>query len=190
MRICIDLGLHRWTASIDKLTFDNQMRKRLFWACYCLDRAASISHGRPFAISDCDIDVPVSKPPAISSTYVNDTSKLPWDIDEESEDLQSLEAAAGIDPTQTPSTSTSLSSFIHITRLRRIESSIQQKIYCVDRPASYTDDDIESFLTGLQAWRDRIPLDVFGKADDEKKPYDGPEIYVSIFRNPLEAALM
>lgn len=59
MRQCIDLGLHRKPRK-SKSFLDCEMRKRVFWTSYCLDRQLSISMGKPFAISDRDIDVEVS----------------------------------------------------------------------------------------------------------------------------------
>ncbi|KAK5766081.1 hypothetical protein LTS12_003827 [Elasticomyces elasticus] len=38
MRIAIDLGLHRQTSTMNRLGFDVEMRKRLFWSCYTMDR--------------------------------------------------------------------------------------------------------------------------------------------------------
>ncbi|KAK3627881.1 hypothetical protein LTR22_022546 [Elasticomyces elasticus] len=38
MRIAIDLGLHRQTSTMSRLGFDVEMRKRLFWSCYTMDR--------------------------------------------------------------------------------------------------------------------------------------------------------
>jgi hypothetical protein len=66
MRLCIDLGLHRRTKakgsrSASLLTLSAlEMRKRVFWTAYCLDRQVSIVLGRPFSISDRDIDAEVS----------------------------------------------------------------------------------------------------------------------------------
>ncbi len=61
MRNCIEMGLHRRTMK-KRSILENEMRKRIFWVCYCLDRQISIILGRPFAISDRDIDVEVSTP--------------------------------------------------------------------------------------------------------------------------------
>jgi hypothetical protein len=66
MRLCIDLGLHRRTKARGSLrtTLPTlgalEMRKRVFWTTYCLDRQVSIVLGRPFSISDRDIDAEVS----------------------------------------------------------------------------------------------------------------------------------
>ena len=58
IRTCISLGLHRKIPS-PKATLAMEIRKRVFWSCYCLDRQISIMLGRPFAISDRDIDAEV-----------------------------------------------------------------------------------------------------------------------------------
>jgi hypothetical protein len=61
MRMCIDLGLHRRMQRRKSANLaEIEMRKRLFWTTYCLDRQVSIVLGRPFAISDRDIDTEVS----------------------------------------------------------------------------------------------------------------------------------
>jgi hypothetical protein len=41
---------------------DAEIRRRNFWACYCLDRVTSIVLGRAFAIADRDINVEVYCP--------------------------------------------------------------------------------------------------------------------------------
>jgi hypothetical protein len=68
MRLCIDLGLHRRAKtrrSMRERTLPLrtlEMRKRVFWTAYCLDRQVSIILGRPFSISDRDIDAEVRHP--------------------------------------------------------------------------------------------------------------------------------
>lgn len=59
MRQCIEMGMHH-PASPSLSILETEMRKRIFWTCYCLDRQVSMILGRPFAISDRDIDVDVS----------------------------------------------------------------------------------------------------------------------------------
>lgn len=59
--VCIEMGLHRKRtriASVEQAR-DAEIRRRVFWACYCLDRSTSIVLGRAFAISDKDINVEV-----------------------------------------------------------------------------------------------------------------------------------
>jgi hypothetical protein len=60
--VCIEMGLHRKQTRITSAeqARDFEIRRRIFWSCYCLDRATSIVLGRAFAISDRDINVEVS----------------------------------------------------------------------------------------------------------------------------------
>lgn len=59
--VCIEMGLHRKQTRINSVeqARDVEIRRRIFWSCYCLDRSTSIVLGRPFAISDRDINVEV-----------------------------------------------------------------------------------------------------------------------------------
>jgi hypothetical protein len=59
--MCIEMGLHR-RRSMDGSPGqrrDTEIRRRVFWSCYCLDRMTSIVLGRAFAIADRDINVEV-----------------------------------------------------------------------------------------------------------------------------------
>jgi hypothetical protein len=59
--VCIEMGLHR-RRSMDGSSGqrrDAEIRHRVFWCCYCLDRMTSIVLGRAFAIADRDINVEV-----------------------------------------------------------------------------------------------------------------------------------
>ena len=61
--ICVEMGLHRKRSrtETDKQARDEELRRRIFWVSYCLDRSISIVLGRPFAIADRDINVEVIK---------------------------------------------------------------------------------------------------------------------------------
>jgi hypothetical protein len=146
MRTCIDLGMHRRRIPRPNSLLDNEMKKRIFWTCYCLDRQVSIILGRPFAISDREIDV-----------------ELPLDVDESATDTSDLEAAQlrvdAATASQPQVTSTSLSCFIHICHLRRIESQIQQCIYRVDQRSGASEIEVESFIQQLEDWKEKIPQD-------------------------------
>jgi hypothetical protein len=160
MLIAIDLGLHRQSQS-KKITFELEMRKRIFWSCYAFDRQISIPLGRPFAISDQDIDAP-----------------LPFDVDEENEDVAVLERAASSDQNTRRTTSSSMSSFLHVVRLRKIESKIQQTVYRVDQTTGVADSVIDGFLDELSTWKSLIPLDTRKKTDLEARAFDGYDYYV------------
>lgn len=59
--VCIEMGLHRKRKSTGSPEHekDAEIRRRVFWSCYCLDRITSIVLGRAFAIADRDINVEV-----------------------------------------------------------------------------------------------------------------------------------
>lgn len=53
MRVAIDLGLHHETDRQSKLDpLERDMRRRLFWSAYCIDRNLATALGRPPSISD------------------------------------------------------------------------------------------------------------------------------------------
>ena len=155
MRMCISLGFHRDITDLSLSTFELEMRRRVFWACYNLDRHISIAIGRPFAISDQDIDCP-----------------LPADIDDETDAATSSGISFASDAR---GKSSAMSCFIRQVELQRIESRIQQSIYRVDRKTWNTDSEIDDFLAELTAWRTRLP----------PKPYKPSKYEYMAFGNDL-----
>lgn len=72
--LCIEMGLHRKRKGrilSTEQARQAELRRRIFYTCYCFDRSTSIVLGRPFAISDSDINVEV-----ISQWSVSDSAKL------------------------------------------------------------------------------------------------------------------
>lgn len=120
----------------------------------------SIPLGRPFSISDRDIDF-----------------QLPLDVDESCQDIQVLEQASKVDRDAVRTESSSLTAFLQILRLRRIESSIQQTIYRVDQSTNVTDAEIEFYLDQLENWKKLIPLDAKKQVDRESIAFDGYDYY-------------
>ena len=183
MRLCIGLGFHR-RASLNNSTFlVAEMRKRIFWACYCMDRQLSITLGRPFAISDHDIDIDVGLPGlTILLEFITEILQLPLDVDEAAEVAEAAAASPGhprpSDKDGAPSTSTSMSCFIHITRLRIIESNIQQHVYRVDQSTKISEKEVDHYLHQLQLWKSKIPLDTSKMVDQEASAFDGYDYYV------------
>lgn len=61
-RTCVDMGYHNeHNAQIEQLdALEIDMRRRLFWCAYKMDRLLSQSLGRPPSIPDGFINVPVS----------------------------------------------------------------------------------------------------------------------------------
>lgn len=120
--------------------------------------------GRPFGISDREIDV-----------------ALPLDLDEDVTEEELAGYLARRLPLPAEGTSISLSSFLHIVRLRQIESQIQQTVYRVDRDVPVPDHVVDGFLATLEAWKAAIPADASSKRDEPGVPFDGYDYYVGAF---------
>ncbi|KAJ5668925.1 hypothetical protein N7462_009995 [Penicillium macrosclerotiorum] len=131
MRTAIDLGLHRKANEINMDPFTVQMRRRLFWVVYYLERVVSMSLGRPFSISDRHIDL-----------------ELPLDVDDDVHDPSILIAP------QDPSKTTNLTFAIYLFKLRRIDSRIQHKIYRADRPLSFLRRKMDPLYLELEQWKE------------------------------------
>ncbi|VUC29949.1 unnamed protein product [Clonostachys rosea] len=111
LRQCIELGLHRqirWSrAEADVL--QTQVRRRVFWCSYNLDRAAALTLGRPVGIADSDIDV-----------------DLPLDINDEKITSTGLIGEPRVSQLDPPTT---VSAAIHTIRLRQLLARIQAVMY-------------------------------------------------------------
>ncbi|KAJ5988509.1 hypothetical protein N7481_003719 [Penicillium waksmanii] len=135
MRTAIDLGLHRKANEINMDPFTTQMRRRLFWTVYYLERVVSMSLGRPFSISDRHIDL-----------------DLPIDVDDDIQDPALLTAS------QVPGKTTTLTFAIYLFKLRRIDSRIQHKIYRADRPLSSLRLKMDPLYLELEEWKESALL--------------------------------
>ncbi|KAH6661149.1 putative C6 transcription factor [Truncatella angustata] len=136
MRTSIDLGLHRKQSETH---FDHttvQMRRRLFWSVYSLERTIAISMGRPFSIPDRVIDV-----------------ELPED---------ELDGNLPPSPGGAPIKKNSLTSAILLVKLRRIESRIQHSIYRADKPLSSLTFKMDRFYQNLEAWKLELETSLSG----------------------------
>lgn len=133
MRVCIELSLHRTQSRKLSLTpLDREMRKRIFWSAYSLDRFASISLGRPCSITDECI-----------------SCELPLDIDD-----------AGIQQTHlvaSPPGHSEMAFSLSIFKLRRISGRIIQLLYCSAQSSVNQSALIDRFVMELEAWRLTIP---------------------------------
>lgn len=141
MRTCVDLGLHREAYYNNISPYKAQLRRRLFWSVYFLERVVALSLGRPYSISDRDID-----------------TNLPYDLDDSIRDdtLISEIPLSNSLPPDTPSGS-NLTMFIALVRLKRLESQIQTNIYRVDKPVSSLFSEVTPLLSALQRWELSLP---------------------------------
>ncbi|KAK8138556.1 hypothetical protein PG984_001936 [Apiospora sp. TS-2023a] len=159
MRLCVELGLHRRPRR-QLPSVEAEMNKRRFWTTYFLDRDISFAIGRPPSLSDHDID-----------------AELPLDINEDTRDDEFVRQASTHVTNIPVNPPTTLTSFIHRTRLKRIESEIQHSVYRVDRPGTIADITIDAFLNKLNSWKEAIPYDATNYVQQQNAAYEGAEFY-------------
>ncbi|KAK3367724.1 fungal-specific transcription factor domain-containing protein [Podospora didyma] len=116
LTLCVELGFHRVRTmhAPSQTARDLEVRRRVFWACYCQDRTTSLLLGRTFGIADRDINVEL---PSQSPTF--------WDL-----------TSSGQTPDSIPGTETRWSNmlpFIHIIKLRKLQSKIHRTVFRVDK---------------------------------------------------------
>ncbi|KAF3929657.1 hypothetical protein AA313_de0200571 [Arthrobotrys entomopaga] len=158
LRICVENEMHlnpprsKFTPSMP--AFEEQIRRRLFWQCYSLDRHASQTLGRPFGIADEDIKV-----------------DLPEDVDDEkligvAEDLPTF--MSHYKPKHTGNIKSELAFFIHNIKLKKITSSMNVALFgrFLHQPKDHIADVLapgkmytffEDFVTELEEWRITAP---------------------------------
>ena len=76
-----------------------------------------------------------------------------------------------------------------MTRLRRIESSIQQSVYRVDKPLHLSKKTIDRFLEELETWKAQIPFDNRPDKDTETTSYEGYDYYMIYYYKCLRLLL-
>ncbi|GAV29333.1 hypothetical protein PMKS-002815 [Pichia membranifaciens] len=110
LRLCIDLGLHNESSSSSTEPTTIDMRRRLFWCCYSLDRQICVYLGRPFGIPEESIKVPF--PSILDDSMINNDSTM-----------SSL----------TPKNSSDIFSYKHIAltmfKIRQLQAEIQSILY-------------------------------------------------------------
>ncbi|WVF66411.1 hypothetical protein IAT40_001151 [Kwoniella sp. CBS 6097] len=140
---CIGMGLHRRAAgrAVKSLTrYEIELRKRVFWSCYTLDRMIALLLGRPPGISDDDFDV-----------------ELPDVFEPTSNEIPSMMSMRH----------SSMVSAIHHIKLKRIESQIQRSVYSIRRRSQ--PNDYWHLLNLLDDWESAIPVEA-SAADYWKYP--------------------
>jgi hypothetical protein len=130
MRTCIDIGLHRKSSELGMDGRTVQLRRRLFWTVYSLERTIAISLGRPFSISDRHIDI-----------------ELPSEYSEGHR--ESPQAASSPSDTRKPTMAFAVALF----QLRRVESKIQHSIYRADVSLTALRPKLDNLYNEIETWR-------------------------------------
>lgn len=156
LRLCVDLGMHTeagyrssslaaagssHAAAYDPFTMD--MRRRLFWCTYAIDRQVCVYLGRPFGIPEESIKVPF--PSQLDDTLI---------VEDDFSDLNDIQS----DHTRkAPSYKIISLSFF---RIRKIQAEIQRILYdCAPLPREF--ETLEQWRTvmgrRLEAWHAACP---------------------------------
>jgi hypothetical protein len=110
MTLCIELGLHRKQKTSAGRQKDLEIRRRVFWACYCLDRVTTMTLGRTFAIADRDINVELPDEGrefwSLTSQHCPQEGEMHWP---------------------------NVSQFAHTVRLRQLQSRVFRIVWRVDK---------------------------------------------------------
>ncbi|KAH7038049.1 fungal-specific transcription factor domain-containing protein [Microdochium trichocladiopsis] len=151
MRTCIDLGLHRRRDEVnhhqDPLAV--QMRRRLFWTIYLLERVIAISLGRPFSIPDRQIDVDLPDEFFNTAVAAADGARSPSAVFSTSP----TGSIAGVGKARRGSTWAPATLFILLIQVRRLESKIQYSIYRADKPLTSLLSKVEPIFQELEKWK-------------------------------------
>ncbi|GLB09453.1 hypothetical protein AtubIFM57258_005374 [Aspergillus tubingensis] len=141
MRICIDLGLHRESQYRKMRPYEGQMRRRLFWSVYLVERYVAWSLGRPFSVPEEDIDV-----------------HAPADLDDSctSDELVEQALQGSVAPRE-PAHGRKLRRFIALAQLQRIMSQIHTRVYRTDKHTTTLVPETTPLLSTLEEFETSLP---------------------------------
>ncbi|KIW16527.1 hypothetical protein PV08_06582 [Exophiala spinifera] len=117
LRQCLELGLHKQRAVPDHQLLQDQKRKRLFWSTLIFERKTALVLGRPFAVSDKEID-----------------ADLPLDVNDGEDDATALAAARRRPPAADDNPAAPLSNMSlhrHHIQLYRIHTKIRFTLHAL-----------------------------------------------------------
>ncbi|KAF5681227.1 transcription factor [Fusarium heterosporum] len=108
-RLCIELGLHS-NPHVKNDLLETQLRRRVFWQFYLIDRYSSTTLDRPFFIDDKDIE-----------------TRFPVEVSDEDLDAANhqVESLDSLNCSQQPNVQSEMTIFFLSVRLRQISSHIQ-----------------------------------------------------------------
>jgi hypothetical protein len=146
----VELGMHRRRdVAHANCSYAEEIRKRIWWTVYNLDRHYAFTLGRPLWIADEEID-----------------QTLPLDVDCESTLVGLVgrhEADTGVPQPKrnvAPGSTTndehpvsSMTSAIHIIRLRQLESKIQRELFALNSSLRLRPAVVQKLLEDIESWK-------------------------------------
>lgn len=142
VRMAQDLGLHRFTRHASITPLEKQVRRKVFWSVYSLDRMLAMALGRPLGIEDSDCD-----------------AEYPFEYDDE--ELPQFFSGAPMDE-KPPSL---MVGFVALVDLYRIAGRVCRRIYGIDSFREHLEPEKVKELTEqaavldseLMDWCNRLP---------------------------------
>lgn len=114
IRTAVTIGLHLNPDGFSLSTVEREVRKRVWWGCFIIDRTLSMKFGRPPSIQAADVyDVPLPLP--VDDQYIHDDSLAPRQ------------------PACRPSAT---AFFIHTIKLSKVIDNILRDLYTTNKRAS------------------------------------------------------
>ncbi|CAG8712203.1 4301_t:CDS:2, partial [Racocetra persica] len=164
-RMAQSLGMHRNNEKWHPITSshgEKEEQKRIFWACYVLDRIPSVHLGRPLAIDEKDVDAahpsenddecepfPFKMEHATNLISSSDTTKNKTSIQVNKESKKRGESS---------NSAHIMSRFNCLIRLCEIMGRILQNIYAIKcNQASVSDSAIPILESSLRTWFETLP---------------------------------
>lgn len=145
MRTCLDFGFHRESSYRKLPPHETELRRRLFWSVYLIERYTAWSMGRPFSVAEEEID---AEPPSNVDDSITNDSVIERILNNRSVGRNRPHKGT-------------LGRFIASIQLQRIVSRIHTRIYRVDAQISALTGEIGPLLSSLQEFKTTLTtLDV------------------------------
>lgn len=112
LRLAVGIDMHRQEAAPALDLLETEMRKRLWWCVYVMDRSISMALGRPLGIHDSDITTPL--PEAVSDDQLGVVEPVPM--------------SSSIVPNPRD-----VLALIHTVKLRRLNASVYNTFHAAGR---------------------------------------------------------
>ena len=153
IRTAVSIGLHLTPERLPITMVEKEVRKRVWWGCFILDRTLSWKFGRPTSIQSTNaLDLPL--PLAVDDQYIHSDSLAPRQ------------------PAARPPVS---AFFLHTIKLAQVIDQILQVLYTTNRKELQQrgpDKSVISHVLGqavlldgqLQAWWDDTPLHLYPRS--------------------------
>ncbi|RIA97460.1 fungal-specific transcription factor domain-containing protein [Glomus cerebriforme] len=187
-RMAQDLGMHRNNEKWHPINLTREEReeqKRVFWACFVLDRIPSAHLGRPLAIDEKDVDA--AHP---SEDEDDEHEPLPFKMEHVTVSSTSSPVSSSNSLIGSPLSSStshrnhahSVSRFNHLLKLCEIMGRIIQNVYAIrSTHVSMTTDTVLSILdSSLTSWYLNLPQHLQYNPSSSDQPTDSPTLVLHI----------